>query len=86
MVDHDEPKCPVKVLDYCIQGQGPSKVQTFYYCFFRWYFLHRQTFCNQTWFGDAAAAALVLCEKIICMVKITMRAQKIEVYDYDCFY
>ena len=74
VVDHDKPKCPVKVLDCCIQGQDPSKVQIFYYYFFRWYFLHHQTFCNQTWFGDAAASALGLCEKIICKVKITLRA------------
>ena len=48
----------------CDQGQGHRKGLEFQWMFILTISLHLLTFCNQTWYGDAASWAKVSCKKI----------------------
>ena len=63
MAHHHRVDCLVKRLDCSAVVKVTEKAQNFSDCSSEWYLLWCWTFCNQTWYGDAASWAKI-CKKI----------------------
>ena len=86
MVHHHKPEYLVEKLDYCIQGQGHSEFSRYQWMLTlsRWYLLNVQTFCRQTWYGDASSWASVMQKDwfAVFKVKVTARAHMIRIWQF----
>ena len=58
LVHHYQPEHLLKILDFCVEGQGSKFQLIFGYCLNHW------TFCNQTWYGDPSSKAWVVWHSV----------------------
>ena len=79
------PEFLVKILDYCIQGQGHSEGSKCQ-CLSRWYLLNRLTFCYQTLYRDASHDPECLQKAWFAIFKVKVVARAYMIKNDSFFY